>query len=514
MNLNLGIRAQLTAGIVLTTLAGIGLIGLLSIKIVENSAVYWKISEAWKLSRIVRASVTRAPGGAYPAEALKFAEAALRSSGVPDYEVTDGTGRAVLRDGLLPEEAGEPVEYHDLSVRRIGGGWFEGPGRLLLIVSPFDGSGKMRFTVSLDDIRSDMAGVRKFLLFYAALDSAIIILLGVYFLSRSITTPLKKLEEAATRIAGGKLGERAEVASDNEVGSLALSFNVMAERLEAEIKSLERVNLELVNTQEELLRSSTLAAVGRLAAGIAHEIGNPLGAVRGYLDILSKGLPAGGEDKEMAERASKEVERIDSIVREFLDIARPSKKPSVPVDVNRVIEETVSAVALHRDFSGVGTRLSLADGLPAVAIDEGKLRQVFMNLLLNAAQSMKGAVAEGRGAGVEGERFVLVQTSAERRSEAPRHGRRKDDPPVEGALQAEKEFVVIRFTDTGSGVSVEDAEKIFDPFYTTKEVGKGTGLGLFISQSIIKTYGGRISFDQSDSTGSTFTVTLPSGGTA
>lgn len=511
MNLNLGIRAQLTAGIVLTTLAGIGLIGLLSIKIVENSAVYWKISEAWKLSRIVRASVARAPGGAYPAESLKFAEAALRSSGVPAYEVTDGTGRAVLKEGALPEEAGELVAYNDLSVRRIGGGWFEGPGRLLLVASPFDGSGKMRFTVSLDDIRSDMAGVRKFLLFYAALDSAIIILLGVYFLSRSITTPLKKLEEAATRIAGGKLGERAEVAADNEVGSLALSFNVMAERLEAEIKSLERVNLELVSTQEELLRSSTLAAVGRLAAGIAHEIGNPLGAVRGYLDILSKGLPAGGEDKEMAERASKEVERIDSIVREFLNIARPSKKPSVPVDVNRVIEETVSAVALHRDFSGVRTRLSLADGLPAVAIDEGKLRQVFMNLLLNAAQSMEGA---GEGAGVEGERSVLVRTSAERRSEAPRHGRRRDDPPVEGALQAEKEFVVIRFTDTGSGVSVEDAEKIFDPFYTTKDVGKGTGLGLFISQSIIKTYGGRISFERAGSTGSTFTVTLPSGGTA
>ena len=285
----------------------------------------------------------------------------------------------------------------------------------------------------------------------------------------------------------------------------------MAERLEAEIKSLERVNLELVSTQEELLRSSTLAAVGRLAAGIAHEIGNPLGAVRGYLDILSKGLPAGGEDKEMAERASKEVERIDSIVREFLDIARPSKKPSVPVDVNRVVEETVSAVALHRDFSGVKTRLSLADGLPAVAIDEGKLRQVFMNLLLNAAQSMEGA---GEGAAADGERFVLVRTSAERRSEAPRHGRRKDDPFVEGAFQAEKEFVVIRFTDTGSGVSVEDAEKIFDPFYTTKEVGKGSGLGLFISQSIIKTYGGRISFEQADSTGSTFTVTLPSGGTA
>ncbi len=502
MKFNLGIRAQLTAGIVLTTIAGIGLIGLLSIKIVENSAVYWKISEAGKISRIIRASMQKSSQDALSAEALWFAEAALRSAGVSDYIVTAPTGKAVLREGTLPDDPGEEVPYQDLSVRRIGGGWFEGPGRLLLVSSAFDGGGSIRFTVSLNDIRADMAGVRKFLLFYALLDSAIIILLGVYFLSRSITGPLKKLEEAATRIAGGKLGERADVAVDNEVGSLAESFNVMAERLEAEIKSLERVNLELVGTQEELLRSSTLAAVGRLAAGIAHEIGNPLGAVHGYLDILSKGLPDREEEKDMIGRASKEVSRIDAIVREFLDIARPPKKPSAPVDVNRLIEETVSTVALHRDFSGVETKLTLAGGLPEVAIDGGKLRQVFVNLLLNAAQSMSA---------VRSPRTVFITTSAERRSEGARLGRRRDDPPVKGYIPVDREFVVIRFTDSGSGISVEDAEKVFDPFFTTKDVGKGTGLGLFISQSIIKTYGGGISFERGDGAGSTFTVILPSG---
>lgn len=502
MKFNLGIRAQLTAGIVLTTLAGIGLIGLLSIKIVENSAVYWKISEAGKISRIIRSSMRKSSQGAYSPESVRFAEAALRSAGVSDYIVTAPTGKAVLWEGTLPDDPGEEVPYQDLSVKRIGGGWFEGPGRLLLVSSSFDGAGSIRFTVSLNDIRADMAGVRKFLLFYALLDSAIIILLGVYFLSRSITGPLKKLEEAATRIAGGKLGERADVSVDNEVGSLAASFNVMAERLEAEIKSLERVNLELVGAQEELLRSGTLAAVGRLAAGIAHEIGNPLGAVHGYLDILSKGLPDREEEKDIIGRVSKEVSRIDSIVREFLDIARPPKKPSVPVDVNRLVEETVSALALHRDFSGVGTKLDLAGGLPEVAIDGGKLRQVFVNLLLNAAQSMSA---------VHSARTVSITTSAERRSEGHKGGRRRDDPPVKGRIPVDREFVVIRFTDSGSGISVEDAEKIFDPFFTTKDVGKGTGLGLFISQSIIKTYGGGISFERGDGTGSTFTVILPSG---
>lgn len=502
MRFNLGIRAQLTAGIVLTTLAGIGLIGLLSIKIVENSAVYWKIGEAGKIIKIIRFALEKPSSAGYSREALRFTGIVFQGAGVADYRLTAPSGDVLLKEGSLPRDGGEEVPYPYLSVRRIGSGWFQGPGRLLLVSSALDGTGSIEFTVSLADIRADMARVRKFLLFYALLDSAIIIIFGVYFLSRSIIGPLRKLEVAATRIAGGKLGERADVAVDNEVGSLASSFNVMAERLEEEIKSLERVNLELTGAQEELLRSSTLAAVGRLAAGIAHEIGNPLGAVHGYLDILSKGLPDKEEEKEVIERASKEVSRIDLIVREFLEIARPSKRPSGPVDANCLLEDTVSTLGLHRDFTGVETKLTLAEGLPEVAIDEGKLRQVFMNLLLNAAQSMSGNNSV---------KTVLISTSVEKRAVGQGLRRRKDDPPVNGRHSIDREFVVIRFTDNGSGVAERDASKIFDPFFTTKDVGKGTGLGLFISQSIIKTYGGGISFESGEGTGSTFTVILPSG---
>lgn len=502
MKFNLGIRAQLSAGIVLTTLAGIGLIGLLSIKIVENNAVYWKINEAGRIIKIVRSSVQRSGASGYPAGALQFTAAALKGAGVTDYRITDAAGKEVLGAGSVTTEIGAAIPYPDLLVRRVGGGWFQGPGRLLLVSAPFDGGGSIELSVPLSDIKAEMAGVRKFLFFYALLDSAIIIIFGVYFLSRSITGPLKKLDIAATRIAGGKLGERADVDVDNEVGSLASSFNVMAGRLETEIKSLERVNLELMTTQEELLRSSTLAAVGRLAAGIAHEIGNPLGALHGYLDILSKGMDDREAEKDIIARASKEISRIDLIVREFLEIARPSRKPTVPVDINRMIEETVSTVAIHKDFAGVEPKLALAEGLPPVTIDDGKLRQVFMNLLLNAAQSMSH---------LDGGKSVLIATSVEKRAEGHRMRRRKDDTPVNGLVPPEREFVVIKFTDNGSGITEEDAARIFDPFFTTKEIGKGTGLGLFISQSIIKTYGGGISFEGAKGAGSTFTVILPTG---
>jgi two-component system, NtrC family, sensor kinase len=503
MKFNLGIRAQLSAGIVLTTLAGIGLIGLLSIKIVENNAVYWKINEAGRIIKLVRSSVQRSGASGYPPEALKFTAAALKGAGVTDYRIADAAGKEVLGAGSVTKEPGADIPYPDLTVLRVGGGLFQGPGRLLLVSAPFDGTGSIEFAVPLGDIKAEMAGVRKFLFFYALLDSAIIIIFGVYFLSRSITGPLKKLDIAATRIAGGKLGERADVAVDNEVGSLASSFNVMAGRLETEIKSLERVNLELMSTQEELLRSSTLAAVGRLAAGIAHEIGNPLGALHGYLDILSKGIDDREAENDIIARASKEVSRIDLIVREFLEIARPPRKPSVPVDINRVVEETVSTVAIHKDFADVDSKLALTEGLPPVTIDDGKLRQVFMNLLLNAAQSMSH---------LSGGKTVLITTSVEKRAEGPRMRRRKDDPPpVKGLIPSDREFVVIKFTDNGSGISEQDASKIFDPFFTTKEIGKGTGLGLFISQSILKTYGGGISFEGVKGGGSTFTVILPTG---
>jgi signal transduction histidine kinase len=507
MRFGLGIRAQLTAGIVLTTLAGIGLIGLMSIKIVESRSVYRKVAEAENLVGFIRTAVFKLKGPGESARTIDFIGTALKGMGVKDFQMTDGSGRVLLKDGVLPKDYGKVVSYSGgVKVNRIGGGWLSGPGEMLYVRASLVDSGRggrVSFTLSLTGINEYMSGVRRFLLLYAVLDSVIIIAFGVYYLSRSITTPIRKLEDAATRIAGGALGERVDLYVDNEIGSLAASFNTMAERIEAEIKTMERVNRELVSTQEELLRSSTLAAVGRLAAGIAHEIGNPLGAVRGYLDILGAGGDAKEEQGEIIERAAKEVSRIDSILREFLDIARPSKSAPGPVDVNMALRDTIATLDAHSEVANVRITTALADDLPPVMIDEGKLRQVFLNLLINALQSLDETRAMN---------MVTVETCVLREPLDMRDMlmRRSTDWPVSGTDNPEeKEYVVIRVTDTGRGVSDEDAKKIFDPFFTTKEVGKGTGLGLFVSESIIKTYGGEIGFKSSIAEGSTFTVKLP-----
>ena len=493
-----GIRFQLTAGIVIMTIAGIGLIGLMSIKIVERSALQWKISQAAETVGFVRASFRASTDGGQPWG--KFAGELMKEARITDFRLTAADGRALFSSGTLPDEKGELIYDSDgIQSYRYGGGLLTAIGDYGRVSASVPGAGRIEFILNFAGINEDMAGVRKFLTLYAALVSGVIIVFGAYFLSRSIVQPLKKLEEAAKRIAGGKLYDRAAVAVDNEVGSLAVSFNSMAARLEDEIKSLERVNLELTTAQDELLRNSTLAAVGRLAAGIAHEIGNPLGALNGYIDIISRGGLEAAEEKDMIARAAREADRIDSIVRDFLEIARPPKRGVAPIDVNSLLRETLTGLSVRGDFAGVATVLDLAQSAQTVMADEGKLRQVFANLLINAAHAMEGME----------KKTITISTRPETRVAPLKVGRRKSDPPL-GKELLDRDFVLVSVKDTGAGVGAEDSARIFDPFFTTKEVGKGTGLGLFVSQSIIKAYGGEITFRSTEG-GSEFTVALPAG---
>lgn len=495
MKRSLGIRFQLIAGIVIITLAGIGLIGALGVVIIERTAFYWKVNEAERLVAFVRASSP--PETEDSSAGYRYAEKALRGSGAAEYAIV-GSGGRVLAGELKTREPGGEVVYsgESVTIRRLGGGWLHGIGDALHVTAKLKQDGYLTFILPFSGVREDLSEVRRFLFIYALLDTVVIVAFGAYSLSRYIVGPIRALDKAATRIAGGNLDERAEARVDNEVGSLAVSFNTMAERLSSEIKSLERVNQELNTAQEELLRSSTLAVVGRLAAGIAHEVGNPLGAVNGYLDILARGGLSKDEERDILERTVKEVSRIDFIVREFLEISRPASRPLEPVDMNSVVKETVTTLEAHKDFRGIDTAFVLKEGLPPVLIDERKLRQVFMNILMNAAHSFEAD---------EGAKRVTIESGTVTKAVSRR--RRKDDPRFSPGR--ERAFVFVRITDEGSGISEEAAERIFEPFYTTKGPGMGTGLGLFVSQSIIQTYGGEITLSSRAGAGSSFTVSLP-----
>ncbi|MBI5969569.1 MAG: HAMP domain-containing protein [Deltaproteobacteria bacterium] len=502
----LGIRTQLIIGTVLLTSAGIGLVGLMSIKAVEMSAVYAKMDSAERLVKVLNAAARSQYATHGDKESTRAAGALLKEAGINDFEFTDGKGVVFQKEGTLPEHLGAALPFAgEIIVKRVGGGILSGPGEALHVIAffnPGSGSGRLRFAVSLKGVAEEMSGIRNFLLAYVLLDSLIIIITGLYFFSRLVVGPIKRLEVAATRIASGNFGERAEVGDENEIGSLANSFNIMAERLESKINALERLNAELIAAQAELLKTSTLAAVGNLAAGIAHEVGNPLGAVRGYVDILAKGGLEKDEEAAVIKRASAEITRIDAIVREFLEVARPSKPTGETVEVNRLIEEIISTVAVQNAFDGVKIIFEPDGYVPPVIGDEGKLRQVFMNILLNAAHSLSCA----------GVKTITVKTyfdgHAETAERAKSLRRRKDDQMF-AASTLEKRCVFVEFSDNGRGIAQDDLPRIFDPFFTTKEVGKGTGLGLFVSRAIIKAYGGEITVESNEGEGAIFTVALP-----
>ncbi len=507
MRLRLGIMGQLTLGIVLTTLAGIGLVGIVAVKIIETNAVYSKVREAERMARIFDLSMRKAgPGTGALARA---ASELLIEGGVTTYRLKRKNGEVLASRGPLARL--EPVDTRPVvapgAVRAslVGSGFFSGPGEELVISAPLEAAsvqgGTLEFIVSLADIKGSMAGVRSFLLFYALADSAVIIGFGVYFLSRSIVRPVRRLDATANRISGGTLGERAEPGPDNEVGSLAASFNRMADRLESEITELERLNLELISTQKELLRSKTLAAVGGLAAGIAHEIGNPLGAVLGYLDILARAGLSPDEERDIIERTTREINRIDAIVKEFLDVSRPGRASTDVADVGAILADTLEALRAHEDMAGVDVALDIDPALPPVVMDEGKLRQVFVNLVINAGQAMDSVAGAA----------LRVTARVEDAPDAGTPRRRKEDliASQAGIASDRTRVVVVSFADNGPGISEADAEKVFEPFFSTKEVGRGTGLGLYVSRTIVALYGGDLDFTSETGHGATFEVTLP-----
>ncbi len=305
-------------------------------------------------------------------------------------------------------------------------------------------------------------------------------LLGAALLFRTVARPVDRLLAAAERLAGPGglplLGEpggaalsRASLAFERLAGELAGE----RARLAAKVEELTRANRALAEARESLLRTEKLATVGRLAAGVAHEVGNPLGAIAGYVE-LARGRVRDGKAEDPDDylgRVAAEVQRIDRTVRELLDFARPGGPDLAAIDLAAAVDAALRLARVQARFRDVEIELDLPAGLPRVMADEHGLAQVLLNLLLNAGDAM-----EGRGA---------LRVSA-RAGEGSR--------------------VLLEVSDRGPGIAPEDLPRIFDPFFTTKEPGKGTGLGLAISHRIMESFGGEIAVANAPGAGAVFTL--------
>jgi hypothetical protein len=316
------------------------------------------------------------------------------------------------------------------------------------------------------------------------------------------------------------------VTSKNEIGQLISSFNRMIERLKENqenldnhLKSLESANKQLKQAQEELIRTEKLASIGRFAAGVAHEVGNPLGAILGYASILQKNGIDREESKDYLKRIEKEIERINRIVRELLEFSRPSTFEIRDVETNKVLENSISLLSYQKNFRNIQTQLNLQPDLPMVKGDESQLSQVFINIILNGIDAMpEGGILEIK----TGEH--IVEDLFPSRLEVPYGRRRRGDPSESDYFRLRKpdllsslltkfskgdHLVKIRISDTGIGIKKEDLERIFDPFFTTKSPDKGTGLGLSISLRIVESMGGEIKVESEVGRGSTFELYFP-----
>ena len=356
--------------------------------------------------------------------------------------------------------------------------------------------GVLDIVYSLDDIDQKM---RKNAINMVALSLGFILIAALsvgYFVHRLVYVPLRDLENAARRLSAGDLGQVIPVRSDDELGQLAASFNAMTVALrssQAELRDwahtleqkVEKRTQELRVAEAETARSEKLASVGLLAAGIAHELNNPLTGVLTFTTLLRKKLPDGNPDADDLDLVIRETKRCAAIIRRLLDFAREKTPEKKFTDINRVIEDTARIIERPASFRDIEIAMDLDLALPPVWVDADLVKQVIMNILVNAQHA------------IEHEGSITVRS---RRCAQPR----SPDPGM-----APVDMVEISIVDTGCGIPEKNLKRIFDPFFTSKEVGKGTGLGLSVSHGIVRAHGGAIEVESTVGAGSTFRVYLP-----
>lgn len=353
-------------------------------------------------------------------------------------------------------------------------------------------------------------------------DVAIFGIFGHVLITRRILDPINRLVSGAEAIADGQMIDALPDAETVEMTRLSQSLNNMArrliadqEQLAANIASLDETNRLLTEARDAMVHSEKLASVGRLGAGIAHEVGNPLGAILGYLGLVRK--RASEADVELIDSAEREARRIDRIVRGLLDYSRPHDTKTQPLDVNSIVRDTIELVTTQGKFKTLRVEVDLADALPPVPGDPYQLQQVLVNLFVNAADALDERP----------DPVVRVTTLSRRHRPAPALvARRKDDHPginyshrrrlhaPPRAMLADPggaggTVVEIVVADNGPGIANELVDQIFEPFVTTKEIGKGTGLGLAVCSKLIEGMGGIIRADTTDGEGATFRIVLP-----
>lgn len=346
--------------------------------------------------------------------------------------------------------------------------------------------GGIAVSSSLVPVYELMRKSEKLIILYIILDTIILAFVGIYLLSRIVVKPIQRLLKMSEGYEDGEFIPSAKETPENEIGNLSRSLSNMLRRLDenkkelkAHILSLEKTNNELKAAQNEIIRSEKLASVGRLAAGIAHEIGNPIGIILGYLDLIKKGDLSAEEEKDFIDRVESEITRVNTIIRQLLDFSRTSAEKKENYHLHELMHNTVEMLKPQSMMKDLEVSLELNAVHDTMLADKNQIQQVFLNILINSIDSLRDEPQSS------GNSRIDILTS------------NKND------------LIRIEFIDNGPGISADELNHIFDPFYTTKDPGRGTGLGLSVCYRIVESHNGTISAESSHDNGMRIIIELP-----
>jgi signal transduction histidine kinase len=315
----------------------------------------------------------------------------------------------------------------------------------------------------------------------ALLGVGLVWLAGVRWVAR----PLERLMDKTRRIGRGDFSDPLRLKTKDELAGFADALNDMCEQLTAQQQQIRAETAERIAAMEQLRHADRLKTVGRLAAGIAHELGTPLNVVSGRAALIASGKLPADEVAQSAATIKAEADRIAAIIRQLLDFARQRTPQRLEVDLQDLVGQTVVLLRSLAEKRNVRIVVQ-GDGRPhPTCIDFGQIQQVLTNIVVNAVQSMPSG----------GE--VTVRLADARRR------------PPDDVAAGERDYACITVTDQGTGIAADDLSQIFEPFFTTKDVGEGTGLGLSIAYGMVHEHGGWIDVTSDRGRGSSFTVYLP-----
>jgi two-component system, NtrC family, sensor kinase len=461
-----GLRLQ-----IVLALAGVMLVAYVPLffaiaQILRGTAIGVQEDAARSLGRAVAAHVA-AVHATTPAMLERTIATHLGEGGAISIAVFDASGAWVAGDHIPPP----PRPYGEAA--RATGDALE-----IVLPSALDGAVSVRVRTAHDAAKT--SSVVRGIALYMTLFAIALLVFAYIALTRLIVRPIEELARAADRIATGARNLDVPRSGAHEIADLGVSMRAMTKRLleeesalRAKVEELTTTTRHLGETREQLTTSEHMASVGRLAAGVAHEIGNPIAAIMGMHDLLEDEGTDATTREDFLRRMRKETERIHVVVRDLLDYARPEEDVGPAfADVAEVVEDVLRLVRPQKQFKGITIAADVDRGTK-VALRPQRLTQVLLNLLLNA-----GAALEGNGR-------------------------------IHVRAKATGTTVRLEVEDDGPGVPQELLPRIFDPFVTTKDVGQGTGLGLAVCRGIVEGANGALFVDTSVQSGARFVIELP-----